>query len=135
MCGFANPNPSIWCNRRYGCEGVASPHFLSLIIIPILPSCGLLPSMSMQGQFYKSHFDRRETNILEVNILLVVACVKFVDLSKQCLIRQFIGLWPSPYSTNHWIHKNRKAMVQGNLTHYLCGHDFLFFYKKNKIGF
>jgi hypothetical protein len=56
----------------------------------------------------------------------MTAHLNVVALVKRGLIRQFIGLWPSPHAMDIYFNKIWNVMIQGNLTHYFCGEDIAF---------
>jgi hypothetical protein len=49
-----------------------------------------------------------------------------LTMSKQALVGQFTGLWPSPKATEAWVIKNWKPLINQNVTSYFLGRGYFF---------
>jgi hypothetical protein len=50
-----------------------------------------------------------------------------VSLADQALVGQFVGLWPSPRTTENWIQKNWHPLITSSVTCYAVGRGFFLF--------
>jgi hypothetical protein len=53
-------------------------------------------------------------------------------LAENGLIRQFMGLWPSPRAMAQWLDQNWKKMIKGQMSSAFCGKGFFAFLFENK---
>jgi hypothetical protein len=50
-----------------------------------------------------------------------------VSLADRALVGQFVGLWPSPRTTENWIQKNWRPLITSSVTCYAVGRGFFLF--------
>jgi hypothetical protein len=50
-----------------------------------------------------------------------------ISLSDRGLVGKFMGLWPSTRSTDNWIQRNWRPLIQNNVTCYAVGRGFFIF--------
>jgi hypothetical protein len=50
-----------------------------------------------------------------------------VSLAERGLVGQFMGLWPSTKTTDNWIQRNWRPLIQNNVTCYAVGRGYYIF--------
>ena len=51
----------------------------------------------------------------------------YVSLANQTLIRQFMGLWPLPKSTDSWVQRNWRPLIYKNVASYSVERGYFLF--------
>eukprot|EP00253_Pinus_taeda_P026670 PITA_26670 len=72
-------------------------------------------------------FVKRLEDIPEISLLLQTPIQVALSLAEQALVGQFIGLWPSPKSTEIWVNKNSAPLIKNDVTSYFLGRGFFLF--------
>lgn len=87
----------------------------------------LLASLPKKRTFEAAKFVKKLDDIPEILLLVEGPIQVALSLADRALVGQFIGLWPSPKSTEIWVAKNWAPLIKNNVSSYFLGQGYFLF--------